>query len=191
MIHRVCPVWLGYWLASPLRKLMQNPESILGPYITPGMKILEIGPAMGFFSLPMARMAGRNGQVICVDIQEKMLVGLNKRALKAGVADKIVTRVCSPDSLGVEDMAGAFDFALAFAVVHEVPDSVKLFSNIAAALKTGARCLVAEPKGHVSESEFAQKIALAERAGLRVIERPIISRSHSALLQKSPALHNA
>ena len=32
---RVCPVWIGYLLLSPLRKLRQHPERILKRYLNP------------------------------------------------------------------------------------------------------------------------------------------------------------
>jgi len=54
---------------------------------------------MGFFSLPLARMVGPNGKVLCVDLQEKMLRSLHKRALKAGVADRIISRLSARSSL--------------------------------------------------------------------------------------------
>jgi len=58
MAEKVCPVWVGYLLASPIRKLFQNPPKILSPYVENGMKVLDIGCVMGFFSLPLARMVG-------------------------------------------------------------------------------------------------------------------------------------
>lgn len=33
MAKRVCPWWLGYLLASPLRCLAYNPAKILAPYV--------------------------------------------------------------------------------------------------------------------------------------------------------------
>ena len=98
MAERVCPVWVGYLLASPVRKLFQNPKKILAPYVEDGMKVLDVGCAMGFFSLPLARMIGSNGKVICVDVQEKMIKSLEKRAQKAGLANRIETRVCRHNS---------------------------------------------------------------------------------------------
>jgi 2-polyprenyl-3-methyl-5-hydroxy-6-metoxy-1,4-benzoquinol methylase len=73
MAKHVCPVWVGYLLSSPIRKLFQDPDKILGPYIKEGMTVLDFGCAMGFFSLPAARMVGSNGKVICIDIQKGMI----------------------------------------------------------------------------------------------------------------------
>ena len=58
MGEHVCPWWLGYFLASPVRRWMQNPDELIAPYITPGMIVLEPGPGMGFFTLPLARRVG-------------------------------------------------------------------------------------------------------------------------------------
>ena len=80
MAELVCPWWLGYFFASPVRRLIENPEQLLGPYIREGMTILEPGPGMGFFTLPMAEMAGPKGRIVAVDIQDKMLGGLRRRA---------------------------------------------------------------------------------------------------------------
>lgn len=188
MAERVCPVWVGYLLASPLRRLFQSPEKILGPYVREGMTVLDVGCAMGFFSLPMARLVGANGRVVCVDFQERMLRALERRARRAGLLDRVVPRACAQDTLGLEDMAESADFALAMAVVHEVPAPGALFVEIYRALKTGARLLVAEPKGHVSPSAFEQTITQAEQAGLKMIKRPRVGHSHAALFAKERPL---
>ncbi|HXX53962.1 MAG TPA: class I SAM-dependent methyltransferase [Thermodesulfovibrionales bacterium] len=143
MSHRVCPWWLGYLLASPLRRLLQNPEEIVGPYIRSGMSILDVGCGMGFFSLPLANLVGETGKVVCVDLQERMIGGLVRRARKAGLAGRIDARICDGNSLRVDDLAGRIDFAILFALVHEVPDKRKLFSEVCAAMKQGGQLLLA------------------------------------------------
>ena len=181
MSHRVCPSWLGHLLLCPLRRFGQNPDKILAPYVTSGMTVLEVGPGMGFFTVPMARMAGPAGKVLCVDLQEKMLEGVCRRAAHAGLADKIETRCCQPDALGIVDLAGKVDFVLLFYVVHEVPEVAKLFGEVAQAMKPGARCLVAEPRFHVSDQDFDETIATAERQGLKPVGRPDIWGSRTAV----------
>ena len=104
MAKHVCPWWVGYLLVSPIRRWFQDPEKILSPYINEGMTVLDIGPGMGFFTIPAARMVGDSGRVIAVDLQDKMLKSLVKRAEKAGVAGRIVTKLCEPDNLGVSDL---------------------------------------------------------------------------------------
>ena len=184
MEEKVCPVWVGYLLLSPFRKLGQNPKKILAPYINEGMKTLDFGCAMGFFSLPMARMVGSRGKVICVDVQEKMIKKLKKRANKAGLLNRIETRLCKHDSFSLENFKEEIDFALAFAVVHEVPDAATLFLAINETLKPGGKLLVAEPDGHVSEQDFEITISVSEQNGFKVIDSPKIGRSRTVLLGK-------
>ena len=73
MSEHVCPFWVGYLLLSPLRKLVTNPDRMLRPYVGPACGSLDAGTAMGFFSLPLARLVGESGHVVCVDLQEKMI----------------------------------------------------------------------------------------------------------------------
>jgi 2-polyprenyl-3-methyl-5-hydroxy-6-metoxy-1,4-benzoquinol methylase len=185
MAKRVCPWWVGYLLASPLRRLLQKPERILGAYVEEGMTVLDAGCAMGFFSLPLAQMVGEKGRVICVDQQERMIRSLEKRAKKAGLSGRIETRVCSSTSLDLEDQEGRVDFALAFAVVHETQDPAAFLSQIHEALAPGGRLLIAEPSGHVSADAFHETVLAAEACGFARIERPEISLSMSALVEKS------
>jgi SAM-dependent methyltransferase len=182
--NRVCPWWLGYFLASPLRRLLHLPEDILGPYIREGMNVLDIGSGMGFFSLPAARLVGESGRVVCIDLQERMIQGLIRRAKKAGLLDRIDARISQKNSLGLSDIAGKIDFALAFAVVHEVPDKERLFLEIGDTLKHGGKLLIAEPVAHVSRTDFDKSIAIAQSAGFKVISDLKVRRSYGMLLAK-------
>ena len=184
MAQRVCPYWLGFFLLNPLRRLVHNPDKILASYVTSGMTVLDIGPGMGFFTLPLAKMVGPGGKVIGVDIQENMLSALLRRAQPVHLADRIVTRPCQPTSLGLDDFAEKIDFALAFAVVHEVPEVPSFFADVFRVLKPKAYFLVAEPKLHVSVRNFEETLATARQKGLSHVGRPKIAWCHTALLRK-------
>jgi ubiquinone/menaquinone biosynthesis C-methylase UbiE len=162
MAGRVCPHWAGYLLINPLRKLFENPNKILGPFVKEGMTVLEPGCGMGYFTLPLARMVGPTGRIIAVDIQPKMLSALRRRAKKDGFLDRIELRHIRDDGLGVKDLSGMVDFAVALHVVHEVPDQASFFSEVWDVLKQGSKLLVVEPKGHVSQDKFAASVAAAE-----------------------------
>ena len=180
----VCPWWMGYLLLIPIRRFPHNPQKILGPYIQEGMTVLDIGPGMGFFSLPLARMVGQNGKVICIDLQERMIETLNKRARKAGLSDIIRTRLCSNESLHIDDLAGTVDFALAFAIIHEVSDKARLLHEIFYSLKREGRILLAEPVLHVKKDSFNESLSIARSVGFEIIAHPKIKRTHAVLLRK-------
>jgi SAM-dependent methyltransferase len=182
MANHVCPWWLGYFLVSPLRRLWQPPEKILAPFVREGMLVLEPGCGMGFFTLDLARIVGPNGRVVAVDLQDRMLAGLRRRAARAGLLDRIDVRPAQANRLGIADLAGRVDVALALHVVHEVPDAAGFFAEIAASLKPDGRLLFVEPRGHVSADVFGASLAMAEKAGFRIVDRPTIRRDPAALL---------
>ncbi len=184
MSDHVCPWWVGYWLASPLRRLRQKPEIILAPYVQPGMSVLDVGCAMGFFTLPLARMVGDSGKVIAVDLQERMIKSLLRRARRRGLTERIETRICPADSLGIDDLAGQIDFTLAFAVVHEIPDPVGLMADLYRALKPDGRLLVSEPTDHVKPDAFETTVKITQAAGFTLLDRPEIKRGISAVFGK-------
>lgn len=175
---------MGYFHLGPIRKLLQNPDAILKPFVEPGMTVLEIGPGMGFFSLPLARYVGTSGKVVAIDLQERMIKALNKRAARAGLGDRIDSRICAAERLGVDDLAGSIDLAVAFYVVHEVPDARALCREVHTLLAGTGRFYIVEPAGHVSESEFDEVLALAREAGFVILERPEVRKSRAALLEK-------
>jgi len=184
MGHRVCPWWLGYVLASPLRRLLQDPAAIIRPYVREGMSVLEPGPGMGFFTVELARQVGASGRVIAVDIQPRMIAGLKRRLAKAGLLERTDARLAPSDSLGLQGLHGKVDFALAMAVVHEMPSSSRFFAEVADAMKPGATLLLAEPSGHVKKDAFDAELQAAAAAGLELTDRPVIPRSQAALLKK-------
>ncbi len=181
MSQRMCPWWMGYLIDNPIRRLIHDPRKLIGPYLKPGMKVLDIGCGMGFLSIGMARLVGEGGRVTAVDVQTKMLEGLRRRAAKAGVDHRIEVRRAEVDRLG---LSGLSDFAVALNVVHEVPDARKLLAEVRDHLRPGARFLVAEPAFHVDARAFEKTVRDAEETGFDVVERPSIRLSRAVLLAK-------
>ncbi|GEM_PF-618057 len=177
----LCPVWVAYTFLLPVRKLQHNPDEILGPYIKPGMKIMDYGCAMGYFSIPLARMTGPQGTVYCVDIQEKMLEKLEKRAVKYKV-DKIIKPLLVDRNYHPEEFSEQLDFILLFNVVHEVPDKKQLFYDLSRMLKKDGKILFSEPKGHVRPERFERSVQIAREAGLSVTGEKPVKNGISAVL---------
>ncbi|KPK55491.1 MAG: hypothetical protein AMS22_04120 [Thiotrichales bacterium SG8_50] len=186
MPHRLCPWWLGYFHLGPLRGLRQDPQAILSPYVGTGMTVLDAGCGMGYFSLPLARMVGPTGRVICVDVQRRMIDALSCRARRAGLDERIEARVCQPTDLGIQDLRAKINFALLFAVAHEVADQAGFFQQVYASLSTGARVLLAEPVAHVRALEFARSLDVAATAGLTVLDQLDIGHARAAVLVAVP-----
>lgn len=106
---------------------------------------------------------------------------LRVRAQGSPWESRIVTQQCAADTIGPTEPT---DLALAFYMVHEVPDPDRFLREVYDALKPGGRLLVVEPKGHVSASDFAATTALASKAGLHVVSRPRVLFGRAALFAR-------
>ncbi|MBM4313136.1 MAG: class I SAM-dependent methyltransferase [Deltaproteobacteria bacterium] len=181
MSEMVCPWWLCYSFDNPLRRLFHDPERLLRPYVKAGMTVVDIGCGMGYFTIGLARLAGPDGKVIAVDLQQKMLDALGRRSRRARLAERIVLHRCRKESLGVEEAA---DFALAFWMAHEIPDKSRFFGEIIAFLKPQGRFLLVEPKLHVTKRNFERTVAVCREMGLQVLGEPPVALSRAFLLGK-------
>ena len=184
--HEVCTWWHAYSFDNPIRKLVHRPRKVLGAYVEDGMTVMDVGCGMGHFSIGMAKLVGERGKVIAVDLQQKMLDVMQRRARRAGVADRIVPHRCESDHIGVKEAA---DFILAFWMLHEVGDQKDFFNQLKSALAPGGKILIAEPRFHVNAENVDQSIHIAETCGLRCIGKPDIRFSLTALLTRKEIMY--
>ena len=179
---RICSWKIAFALDNPIRRFIHNPQKILGGIIEPGQIVLDLGCGPGTFSLAMAKMVGESGKVIAVDVQEEMLQIVREKAAQQGLESRIVTRKSDPERIGISEKV---DFALAFYMVHEVPNAEAFLKEVASVLKPKGRLLIVEPKMHVSAAAFEKTIEVARQAGLSPISEPKIRFSRSKLFQLS------
>lgn len=175
----LCSWKIAFALDNPIRRIIHNPQKILGGYIEPGQTVLDLGCGPGTFSLAMAKMVGESGRVIAVDVQEEMLQIVREKAARQGLESIIVTHKSGPDGIGLSEKV---DFALAFYMVHEVPDAEAFLKEVVSVLKPKGKLLIVEPKMHVSAAAFEKTIEVARLAGLKTISEPKIRFSRSKLL---------
>jgi len=178
---RVCPVELSRGLDNRFRRWLQNPRTILAPHVREGMTVMDIGCGPGFFTVEMAELAGISGRIIACDLQEGMLEKLRNKIRGSELEARIVPHLCRSGRLGVTETV---DFALAFYMIHEVPDKDGLFAEVYSVLKPGGRFLIVEPPFHVSKAEFEETAGKAVNAGFELISRPKVTFSRAALLEK-------
>ena len=178
----VCPWQLAPLIDNYLRPLIHNPRKLFAPYVEQGMTVLDVGCGAGFASLGLAKLVGKNGLVIAADLQPKMLSIVKDRAVRAGLSDRIRIHVCGPNKIGIHE---ELDFALAFFMLHEVPDTKTFIEEVFTLLKRGGRFFLTEPMIHVKSRYFEQLVSVAQGVGFKVTERPRVRFGNTVLLMKS------
>jgi len=179
--NRVCPVERAGSLDNKIRRFLQNPNKILGPYIKSGMTVLDVGCGPGFFSIDLARMVGNSGQVIASDLQGGMLQKLKDKIQGTELEKRITLHKSEENKVGVSEQV---DFVLLFYVVHEIPNKKSFFSEIEKILNTNGQILMVEPPFHVSKKEFGKAIRTARETGLIDTKGPKVLFSKAVLLKK-------
>jgi ubiquinone/menaquinone biosynthesis C-methylase UbiE len=134
---------------------------------------------MGFFTLPMARLVGNEGKVIAVDVQQKMLDGLMRRARRAGLAGRIEPLPANSHGVTINQ---SVDFVAALHVVHELPDAGAFFRLMRNVMNPGAKMLVSEPGFHVTEADFQESLRIAAQAGFTRSAEDVAGRGRTAVL---------
>lgn len=177
---RICSWKIAFALDNPIRRLIHNPQKILGGYIESGQIVLDLGCGPGTFSVAMAKMVGESGKVIAVDVQEEMLKLVREKAARQGLESRIVTHKSGPGGIGLSEKV---DFALAFYMVHEVPDAGAFLKEVASLIKPNGKLLIVEPKMHVSAEAFERTVEIARRTGLKIVSDPRVRFSRSKLFQ--------
>ncbi len=184
--HR-CPWWVQYMLISPLRRLAEPAKQLVGAHVKPGMTVLDPGCGFGYVSVPLARMVGPEGKVLSVDIEPRAIERLERRARRAGVAERIVARPCRPLDLGLSDYAGQVDLVTVIHTLHEFEDLPDFLGQVATLLKPEGRLWVVEPPKHVKPEHFAAELECCRLAGFTEVEHAPLGGGRMTALLAPPA----
>ncbi|HEY5124512.1 MAG TPA: class I SAM-dependent methyltransferase [Ignavibacteria bacterium] len=176
---RICPVELAGGLDNSFRRLLQNPQKILKPYIHEGMTVLDLGCGPGFFSVEIGKMLNDSGKVIAADLQEGMLEKVNKKIKGTVLENRITLHKCQEERVGVTENV---DFVLVFYMIHEVPNQDNLLRELKSILNPDGKIFIIEPKFHVSKKSFEEMINKIKDIGFEIIDRPKVFISRTVLL---------
>ncbi len=105
----------------------------------PGHRLLDLGCGPGYATLELARLAGARGRVTGVDVSERFVAELRRRAAALGLenVDGVVQ-----DLEALELPEGAFDGAYARWVLCFLRDPAAVVGRVARALRPGGRLVV-------------------------------------------------
>jgi tRNA A58 N-methylase Trm61 len=160
--HRLpCPSWLGWMVEmdNPFTKVDRAQTIIEHLALTPGMKVLDAGCGPGRLTLPTARAVGQGGEVMAVDVQERMLARARRKVEEAGLENVVFLQA----ALGEGKLpAGRFDRAMLVTVLGEIPDKAAALKEIYGALKPGGILSVTEI---IFDPHFQSREAVLQVAG--------------------------
>ena len=123
---------------------------------------------MGYFALPLARMVGPEGRVLCLDSDDRQLNVLRRRARRKKLIDRLEVRRVDPSAsdLGLEP--AGLDFAAVLQVLHYMDDPQSALEQVRAAMKPGAVALIGEPKSHLSDRDWDATVDRVVQAGFGI-----------------------
>jgi SAM-dependent methyltransferase len=154
------PEFLAGAIDNPLRRRIQPPEEMpLRHAVEPGMRVLEVGPGNGRYTLATARRVGQEGQVVAVDIEPKMVERVRARAGADGVTN-VEARLADVYDLPFDD--GSFDAACMIAVIGEIPDPDKAMREFYRVLRPGGTLAFSEL---LLDPDYPLASTLVRRAG--------------------------
>lgn len=149
-------LYLPRWPLTPTRL-----RTILEP--RPGERLLEIGPGVGIYALPIAAAVAPGGAVDALDVQPEMLGVLRQRAVAAGVTN-IADAVGDAQQLAYAD--ASVDAVYLIGVLGEIPDPARALREFRRVLKPNGRLVIGEALlGDPDAVRLSVLRGMAEQAG--------------------------
>ncbi len=143
------------------------------------MAVVDVGGGTGGFSVPLARDGHR---VTVVDASPDALAALTRRAIEAGVADRVTAVQGDGDRLAELVPAGSADLVLCHSVLEVVDEPMGVLRAVAATLRPGgaASILVANRAAAVlaraASGHLASALSLLDDPHGRVDPRDTLRR---------------
>jgi ubiquinone/menaquinone biosynthesis C-methylase UbiE len=126
-----------------------------------GQNVLDFGCGSGTYSIPAARLVGKNGRIYSLDVNQKALEKLSRKAEKTGL-DNIVT-LLSSGNVDIPIDNEALNHVLLIDVLQEIADKETLLEEIHRILKPDGMMIVYPM--HIDSNEV---IRLASDVKLRL-----------------------
>lgn len=162
------PEGLANLIDNPIRRRLQPPKKTPPRHgIAPGMKVLEVGPGNGTYTVATARHVGGAGRVVAIDIEPRMVERVRRRVEEEGV-ENVEARVASVYALPFSE--GSFDAAYMIAVIGEIPQPGRAVREIHRVLKPGGTLALSELLMDPDYSPAGTLVRLALPEGFRLKE---------------------
>ena len=163
-------------LLSPEREAWQQPDRVVRALrIRKGQTVAEIGAGPGYFTLRLAPAVGRDGLVLAIEVDERLLSLLRDRLAERRVGNVVSVLALPGDQLLPPRSC---DLVLAVNAFHHLRALPAYLARLKRALKPGGRIVSVDfhkrelPVGPPPDHKLAREdfLAAAKEAGLRLAE---------------------
>jgi len=163
----IFPHQWAFTLLIPLRNLVLSPKELIRRMnLEPEMKVLEVGPGPGYFSVPVAKFL-KNGKLVLADIQPEMLEKAQKRIAKRKLGN-VEYYLCNGQNFGLPD--NHFDRIFVVTVLGEVENTAIYLTEFYRMLKPGGVLSVSEQAGDPDKLTIEETKEIAQKFGFTFVE---------------------
>lgn len=136
--HRRFPEILAFTLSSPVRRLFNPPEQLVRKLELKATDVvIDFGCGTGFFTIPIAKLAGRT---IGIDISPSMLEKATSNVKRSCVTAEFMRS--NGTEVRLEDRS--VDVILLVHVFHEVEDRIMVLGEFSRILRLSGRLIIVE-----------------------------------------------
>jgi protein-L-isoaspartate O-methyltransferase len=130
-----CPTVFGWVLESGIREVVcPTPLVIERMGVRAAMRVLEVGPGVGYLSVPVAQRLGETGRLVALEIQPQMARRTRARVGAHGLGN-VEVRVGDVTRAPLEP--ATYDLAFLVTVLGEIPDRDEAISRLRETLRPG------------------------------------------------------
>lgn len=159
-----CPVAFGWMLESGVREWAAPTARILDRMgLQPGMRTLEVGPGVGYMTVPAARLVGGSGRLVALELQPAMARRTRERLARADVTN---VEVREGDVTTTPLEPATYDLVFLVTVLGEIPERDRAIARLRDALKPGGVLSFTEVLGDPHYQRYADLAWRCRAAGL-------------------------
>jgi ubiquinone/menaquinone biosynthesis C-methylase UbiE len=165
-----CPSWLTILLENPYMNKVAGSSILIDRMgLKGGMRVLDVGCGPGRLTIPLAKHVGPKGEVVALDIQEKMLQKLEERIKNNHLSN--VRLLLGDVGKGKILEENSFDCAILVTVLGEIPDKKSALKEIFKALKPEGILSVTEVLPDPDFQKQSKVLRLAAAVGFVLVKK--------------------